>query len=71
MQLKSAYRKKDILRLGGIPSQLRSSRPIAIAGFFGLIYMNADIVMLGFLRPTEEVGIYAAVSRLLRRSAPR
>ena len=43
---------------------LRSSRPIAIAGFFGLIYMNADIVMLGFLRPTEEVGIYAAVSRL-------
>ncbi|MAM68661.1 MAG: flippase [Pseudomonadota bacterium] len=47
-----------------VANVLRSSGPIAIAGFLGLIYMSADIVILGFLRPTEEVGIYAAVSRL-------
>ncbi|PPR11194.1 MAG: hypothetical protein CFH41_01295 [Alphaproteobacteria bacterium MarineAlpha11_Bin1] len=40
------------------------SAPLLLAGLMSLVFLNVDVVMLGFLRPAEETGIYAAMSRL-------
>ena len=38
--------------------------PIAISGFMGALFLNIDIVMLGFLRSEAETGLYAGMARL-------
>jgi O-antigen/teichoic acid export membrane protein len=38
--------------------------PIAIAGFMGALFLNIDIVMLGFLRSEAETGLYTGMARL-------
>ncbi len=42
---------------------LRESWPLLIAGFAILLYMRADIVMLGLLADDETTGIYVAAAR--------
>lgn len=46
------------------PAVLRRSFPFAFATFMAAIYSNLDLVMLGFMRPAEEVGWYNAAARL-------
>ena len=43
---------------------LRASLPIVIAGVMGTIFLNIDIVMLGFLADPHDVGLYVGVSRI-------
>ncbi len=43
---------------------LKQSTPIGISAFFFIVYNNSDIIMLGYLRSDEEVGLYAAASKL-------
>ena len=43
---------------------LKSCAPILLAGIFATVLLNVDIVMLGFMRPPEDVGIYAGMARL-------
>jgi O-antigen/teichoic acid export membrane protein len=38
--------------------------PIAISGFMGALFLNIDIVMLGFLRSEAETGLYTGMARL-------
>jgi O-antigen/teichoic acid export membrane protein len=38
--------------------------PIAIGGFMGALFLNIDIVMLGFLRSEAETGLYTGMARL-------
>ena len=38
--------------------------PIAIAGFMGALFLNIDIVMLGFLQSEAETGLYTGMARL-------
>ncbi|MDO8463599.1 MAG: flippase [bacterium] len=44
---------------------LTKSWPVALSIIFNLVYLRADTVILSFVRPEEEVGIYAAPYRLL------
>lgn len=46
------------------PPVLRRSFPFAFATFMAAIYSNLDLVMLGFMRPGQEVGWYNAAARL-------
>jgi O-antigen/teichoic acid export membrane protein len=43
---------------------LRASLPIVIAGIMGTIFLNIDIVMLGFLADQRQVGLYVGVSKI-------
>jgi O-antigen/teichoic acid export membrane protein len=38
--------------------------PIAISGFMATLFLNIDIVMLGFLRSEAETGLYTGMARL-------
>ncbi|MBI4139120.1 flippase [Candidatus Uhrbacteria bacterium] len=44
---------------------LRRSWPIGISIIFNLIYFKADTLILSFIRPQAEVGIYGAAYRVL------
>jgi len=44
---------------------LLSSLPIAFINGAGILYANADIVLLGLFVPIEETGLYGAATRLL------
>ncbi|MDP6428542.1 MAG: oligosaccharide flippase family protein [Rhodospirillales bacterium] len=65
----------DFIRLGGVPkirfdpaawrNILGQSAPIAVTGVVATIYFSIDIVMLGFYRPQEEVGLYVAAGKVL------
>jgi O-antigen/teichoic acid export membrane protein len=50
---------------GLIAPILISAWPIAIGGLAGLFFFNVDIIMLGFWRTTDDVGIYAAVQKIV------
>jgi O-antigen/teichoic acid export membrane protein len=44
---------------------LAKSWPIGLSIVFNLVYLRADTVLLSFMKPAEDVGIYAAPYRLL------
>lgn len=48
----------------GLKDVLIGSAPILLAGLMTVVFLNVDVVMLGFLRPAEEVGIYAGMGCL-------
>lgn len=52
------------LRPDGLKGVLASSAPLLLAGLMSLVFLNADVVMLGFMRTEEEVGIYSGMGRL-------
>lgn len=43
---------------------LKRSAPVALMAVLTTVYINLDIVILGFLRPQVEVGLYVAAARL-------
>jgi len=45
-------------------NELKSSLPIGLSSFFGLIYLNSDIIIIGYLKTDQEVGIYSAAIKL-------
>ncbi len=45
---------------------LRSIWPYTISGALGMLMINTDIVMLGWLRSSEEVGLYAGPQRIIQ-----
>lgn len=45
---------------------LRAAIPIAIAQLMNSLFFNIDIVMLGFMASTQQLGHYVAMSRLLQ-----
>ena len=63
-----AHRRVTRLRVSfgmtGLKEVLASSAPMLLAGLMSLVFLNVDVVMLGFLWPAEEVGIYAGMGRL-------
>lgn len=44
---------------------LRSAWPLALGGIAVLFSFNVDIIMLGFWRTADDVGIYAAVQKIV------
>ncbi|MDO8469636.1 MAG: flippase [bacterium] len=44
---------------------LQSAWPIAVGGIVGLFLVNVDIIMLGFWKTTGDVGIYAAIQKIV------
>ena len=44
---------------------LKSALPFAIGGLAGAFLFNVDIVMLGWWRTTEEIGLYSAAQKLV------
>lgn len=44
---------------------VRESAPLAVTGLVVTVYTYIDVVMLGFLRPSEEVGLYVAAMRIM------
>lgn len=63
------FRKGDGVTLAidrrDIPGFLRRSAPLAAMAALITVYINLDIVILQFLRPQEEVGLYVAASRVV------
>ncbi len=63
-----ADRRIERLRISfsrtGIKDVLISSAPIMLSGVMSTVLLNVDVVMLGFIRTAEEVGIYAGMARL-------
>ena len=63
-----ADRRIERLRISfsrtGIKDVLISSVPIMLSGVMSTVLLNVDVVMLGFIRTVEEVGIYAGMARL-------
>lgn len=43
---------------------LRRSSPMAVTAVMATVYLNIDIVMLGFMDTTEAVGLYAGAARI-------
>ncbi len=48
---------------GLIKPILSSSLPFAFASFLGAIMINTDLIMLGWMRPPEEIGFYSAAQK--------
>lgn len=48
-----------------IRETLRRCAPIAISIIFNLIYLKADMLILSFVRPDAEVGLYGAAYRVI------
>lgn len=42
---------------------LKDSLPFALASFLGAIMINTDLIMIGWMRPTAEVGFYSAAQK--------
>ena len=51
-------------QFAGLKDVLVDSAPILLAGLMSLVFLNVDVVMLGFLCSAEEVGIYVGMGRL-------
>lgn len=45
---------------------LRAAIPIAVAQLMNSLFFNIDIVMLGFMASSHQLGLYVAMSRLLQ-----
>lgn len=39
--------------------------PVAVIGLLGSIMLNTDIIMLGWMRTTEEIGYYSAAQKII------
>lgn len=61
-QLASIFKsfKKNLVR-----PILFSSIPVALLSMFGTFMLNTDIVMIGFWRTLEEIGLYSASQKIL------
>ena len=44
---------------------LKSAWPFAVAGFASVFLFNVDIIMLGWWRGVEEIGLYSAAQRII------
>jgi len=44
---------------------LRSAWPMAVSGLASLFLFNIDIIMLGYWRTVDDVGVYAAVQKIV------
>lgn len=42
---------------------LKDSLPFALASFLGAIMINTDLIMIGWMRPADDVGFYAAAQK--------
>lgn len=42
---------------------LKDSLPFALASFLGAIMINTDLIMIGWMRSTDEVGFYSAAQK--------
>ncbi|MEE2997354.1 MAG: flippase [Pseudomonadota bacterium] len=68
--LLGVFTHRRVVRLGfsfnrrGLRDVFCGSAPLLLAGLMTLVFLNVDVVMLGFLRSAEETGIYAAMCRL-------
>ena len=51
--------------LGDWRGILRDNAPLAVTGLLVSLYTYIDVVMLGFMRPTVEVGLYVASVRIM------
>jgi O-antigen/teichoic acid export membrane protein len=45
---------------------ITSAWPFAISGVLGMLMLNADILILGWLRSAQEVGFYSAANRIIQ-----
>lgn len=54
------FRKKLLLPI------LKAALPIALLGMLGVFMLNIDIVMLGFYKGAEEVGLYSASQKIVQ-----
>lgn len=45
---------------------LASAWPFAISGILGMLMLNADIIILGWLRSPQEIGFYSAATRIVQ-----
>ena len=63
-----AHKKIVPLRISfnrlALTTVFKDCAPIAIAGFMAALFLNIDIVMLGFWRSEVETGLYAGMARL-------
>jgi len=55
--------QKNVKAITETAQLLRFSFPLAFGGFLGFILLWMDTLMLGFFRPSSEVGIYRAASQ--------
>jgi O-antigen/teichoic acid export membrane protein len=53
------------LRFQDWSNMLRDSFPMGLSAALGLTLYNFDMVMLGFLRPASEVGLYSAAFKIV------
>jgi len=56
-----SFFRKDLIK-----EILTSAWPIAFLGIIGIFMLNTDIVMLGFFRTSQEVGLYSAGQRIIQ-----
>ncbi len=49
-----------------VKSILASAWPFAISGILGMLMLNADILILGWLKSAQEVGFYSAANRIVQ-----
>lgn len=56
-----SFFKKDLVK-----RIIASAWPFALLGVIGIFMLNTDIVMLGFLRTSREVGFYSASQRVVQ-----
>lgn len=49
-----------------VPKILSSAWPFALISLFGTILVNTDVLMLGWFKPSYEIGLYAAAQRALQ-----
>ena len=61
------YLKKFFTRLDRqtIKKLLTAAWPFALMGLLGSIMLNTDIIMLGWMRTTEEVGYYSSAQKII------
>ncbi|MDO8516419.1 MAG: flippase, partial [bacterium] len=47
-------------------SVLKSAWPIAIAAGLGMLMLNADVLIIGWMRAADDVGLYSAAQRIIQ-----
>ncbi len=53
--------KKELIR-----PIIRTAWPFGLLGLLGIIMLNTDIIMLGWLKNAKEVGLYAAAQKIIQ-----
>lgn len=54
------FRARPRLNLGLVRPLMRAAVPVAANGFVGIVVLKLDGLMLGALRPSDEIGLYGA-----------